>query len=88
MSNKPLGWVTYADGLILAELLAVDRWRVTVAGQENPAMARTLAGLYEDHYKGPQDGHYGQLILNDLAEKTGGVAVFNLPPPSEPGTVY
>ena len=80
--GKPLGFVSFADGIILAELFGVDDWRVTVAGKDSPGMARSLAALYEDSYRGPQDGYYGQLILKDLAKRMGGVDSFDQPRPA------
>lgn len=82
-----IGFVSYAGGLVLAELLGENRWRVTVAGQNRPQMERTFAELYADAYAGPQDGHYGQRILNDLAERLRGVAVYE-GPTAPPGVIF
>jgi hypothetical protein len=86
--SEPIGFVSYANGAILAELLGRDEWRVTVNGVDNPVLARTFAARFADHYKGPQDGYYGQLILNELAAIVGGVAVFNRTQAFDPGAVY
>jgi hypothetical protein len=63
-----------AAGPLVVELLGVDDWAVWVAGQRMPGMEKSLRVLYEDEYAGPADGHYGQLILKDLAKRLGGVA--------------
>ncbi len=86
--QTPVGKVTYAGGGIIAELLGLDEWRVTVEGKDSPAMARSLADLYRDHYQGPQDGYYGQRILNDLAERMNGTAEFYDEEPLDPDVVY
>jgi hypothetical protein len=70
--KEPIGRVLYFNGSIIAELWGVDDWKVIVHGKEHPGMARGLTALYADTYLGPADGHYGQLILKDLAERTGG----------------
>jgi hypothetical protein len=85
--TEPLGWVSYAGGMILAELLGVDRWRVTVGGVDDPAKAATLVARYRGAYQGPADGYYGQTILRDLAALTGGVSWFDQPSPLPYGSI-
>lgn len=85
--DRPIGFVSYAEGQVLAELIGHDRWRVTVAGKDAPDLARSLAALYRDTYAGPSDGYYGQAILRDLAERIGGVASFDQPRPAAFGEI-
>ncbi len=86
--RKPIGTATYAGGGIVAELLGVDEWRVTVAGKDDPGMARNLTAIYRDAYGGPSDGYYGQRILRDLAERMGGTYTFRDLPPPDPHEIH
>ena len=83
----PIGRVTYANGLIVATLNGVDDWAVTVGDKPDAGMARGLRAIYADTYAGPQDGHYGQRILRDLAERTGGEMEIRQFPSPEPGEI-
>jgi hypothetical protein len=85
--EKLIGWAASPGETIKAELLGLDRWRVTVGGEENPALAFLLTAQYRDAYNGPQDGYYGQLILRDLAEVLRGTYWFDQPPPGDPRAI-
>ena len=86
--SEPIGYVAYMEGMALAELFGEDRWRVTVAGKDDPATARNLTEMYRDAYRGPQEGYYGQKILQDAAKMLGGVAVVNPVKPAASEQVY
>jgi hypothetical protein len=79
--------VVYGNGTVVAELRGRDEWKVFVDGREDPALARALTSLYADSYAGPQDGHYGQLILKDLAEQVGGTMTIRDFPAADAGDV-
>lgn len=59
-------------GPLVAELLEVDHWHVTINGEDDPVTARLLTAVYLYHYQGPQDGFYGERILQEAAKFLGG----------------
>jgi hypothetical protein len=80
LTIRSIGTVTYASGGIVAELFSDRTWHFTIAGKPSPAMARLLAARYLDHYRGPQDGNYGERILQDYAATTNGTLVLRPQP--------
>jgi hypothetical protein len=85
--TKSIGSVAYRDGQVVATLNGVDEWSVVVDGKPDAVMARALTARYRDAYRGPSNGHYGQLILNDLAGRTGGTMTIRDFPPAGPDEI-
>lgn len=85
--SEPIGVVSHSDARYLVTLRGVDDWSVLLDGKPDDDAADILRRYYADTYGGPQDGRYGQWILNDLARRTGGLVKFGDAAPSAPGEI-
>jgi hypothetical protein len=74
---RSIGTVT--DDEATYELLADRTWRVTFGTEQQPETERSLADYYSgDEWYGPAQGHFGAIVLEDLAQRIGGKASYEV----------